>query len=93
MNMCDHEYLCDRPARLKTVTPTSPEITAFKKLIHKEAVNVLHESASETVIIHSLYYTQVHHTAVTVMPKIYLAGSEVLTLLFMSSGMQCCFTG
>jgi hypothetical protein len=66
----------------QTVTPTSTEVTAFKRLKH-EAVNGLHESASETVIIHSLYYTQVHHTAVTVKPKIYLAGSKVLTLLLL----------
>lgn len=59
------------------------EVTAFKRLKHKEAVNDLHESASEKVIIHSLYYTQVHHTAIIVKPKIYLAGSEVLTLLLL----------
>jgi len=67
----------------QTVTPTSTEVTAFRKLKHKEAVNDLLESASETVIIHSLYYTQVHHTAVIVKPKIYLAGSGVLTLLLL----------
>jgi len=60
----------------QTVTPTSIEVTAFKRLKHKEAVYDLHESASETVIIHSLYYTQVHHTAVIVKPKIYLAESK-----------------
>jgi len=65
------------------VNTYAAEVTAFKRLKHKEAVNDLHESASETVIIHSLYYTQVHHTAVIVKPKIYLAGSKVLTLLLL----------